>query len=106
MSSPSERELELWAGEWRRPQAVVWEQASQELEVALFVRSLVKAEALDASTSIRTLVKQQMEALGISVPGMLRNRWRIGQPVSPEDETLDEGDDVRGRLSVVTGGAA
>lgn len=106
LSSPTGRELELWAGEWCRPQAVMWEQAGQELEVALFVRSLVKAEAHEASTNARTLVRQQMEALGISVPGMQRNRWKIGQ-IEPVDADVEpDDDDVRNRLTVVAGGAA
>jgi hypothetical protein len=36
--------LIVWAGEWRRPQAVMWERFGQELEVALYVRCLVRAE--------------------------------------------------------------
>jgi hypothetical protein len=68
----------LWNREWKRPQAVEWERNGQEVEVALYVRSLVAAEKLDAPTNLRTLVKQQQEALGISLPGLARNRWRIG----------------------------
>lgn len=101
-----ERELDLWADEWTRPQAIMWERQGQELEVALYVRSLVTAEAHNAPTNTRTLVRQQMEALGISVPGMLRNRWRI-QEIEPEsDDVVEEDDDPRNRLTVVTGGAA
>lgn len=78
LSARSKRETTLWNREWKRPQAVEWERNGQEVEVALYVRSLVAAERLDAPTNLRTLVKQQQEALGISLPGLARNRWRIG----------------------------
>lgn len=78
LSARSKRETTLWSREWKRPQAVEWERNGQEVEVALYVRSLVAAERLDAPTNLRTLVKQQQEALGISLPGLARNRWRIG----------------------------
>lgn len=106
LSSPTEREMELWAREWVRPQAVLWERAGQELEVALFVRAVKDAEASDAPVAVRTLVRQQMEALGVSVPGMLRNRWRIAEADSGADDEADDADDPRNRLTVVAGGAA
>lgn len=107
LSEALERELDLWVDEWSRPQAVMWERQGQELEVALFVRSVVAAEKHDATTAVRTLVKQLMESLGISVPGMLRNRWRIGD-IEPEAEVVpdEEADDPRARLTVVAGGGA
>ena len=79
LSAKSKRETTLWNREWKRPQAVEWERNGQEVEVALYVRSLVAAERLDAPTNLRTLVKQQQEALGISLPGLARNRWKIGE---------------------------
>jgi hypothetical protein len=101
-----ERELDLWASEWARPQAIMWERCGQELEVALYVRAVVKAEKHDAPTNTRTLVRQLMEALGVSIPGMLRNRWKIEDTSAMADEFEDEDDDVRNRLTVVSGGAA
>jgi hypothetical protein len=77
LEESSPRELGLWAREWRRPQAVMWERNGQDLEVALYVRAVVAAEKPDASVATRTLVRQQQEALGLSLPGLLRNRWRI-----------------------------
>src|SRR4051812_30099693 len=62
LARPAKRELELWSSEWQRPQAVVWEANGQALEVALYVRTLVDAEAKDAPVSARTLVRQQMDA--------------------------------------------
>ena len=101
---PTERELELWASEWTRPQAVQWERERQEIGVAMYVRTLVAAEKHDARTNTRTLLKQLREDLGISNSGMLRNRWRIGE-VAAEPEEVDEGTSSRDRLRVVGGGA-
>ena len=100
------REMELWAREWRRPQAVVWERNGQELEVALYVRSLAAAERADAPVNLRTLVKQQQEALGISLPGMARNRWRIAHEVPAAAPARAPGRSARDRFKVVTGGGA
>ncbi len=77
LANQTEREADLWASEWRRPQAVIWERNVQQLEVALYVRAVVAAEALDAPVASRTLVKQLMETLGLSLTGLARNRWRI-----------------------------
>lgn len=84
----------------------MWERNGQELEVALYVRSLVAAEQMDASVAARTLVRQQQEALGLSVPGLARNRWKIGgdEPRSkPAKRSRSGGRSVRERLRVVTG---
>lgn len=102
LSGGSDRELVLWVAEWARPQAVVWEQNGQELEVALYVRTFVAAEASDAPVTVRTLVKQQQEALGLSLPGLSRNRWRIE---TVEERSATSRAPMRNRLKVVPGGA-
>jgi hypothetical protein len=106
LSKASARELVLWAGEWRRPQAVMWEAQGQELEVAMYVRCVAAAERRDATVAARTLVRQQQEALGLSVPGLLRNRWRIA-PAVPEVEAVAPRPvgGTRDRFKVVPGGA-
>jgi hypothetical protein len=101
-----ERELALWAGEWSRPQAVMWERQAQELQVAMYVRTLIRAEKHDAPTNVRTLLRQQEEALGLSMPGLLRNRWKIGEVEAPADPVEDDGEDPRARLTMVAGGVA
>jgi hypothetical protein len=73
----------------------MWEANGQAVEVALYVRTLKDAERPKAPVSVRTLVKQQQEALGISLPGLLRNRWIIA--------TTSEGTT---RPHVVAGGAS
>ncbi len=55
----------------------MWEANGQELEVAMYVRTFVEAEEPRALANIRTLVKQQQEFLGLSLPGLQRLRWII-----------------------------
>jgi hypothetical protein len=85
---PSRRELELWAAEWRRPQAIEWERNGQELEVALYVRTLKEAEAQGAAVTRRVLVARMQDALGITSGGMLRNRWVIAAGDAPRRPTI------------------
>jgi hypothetical protein len=89
LSEATARELELWEAEWRRPQAIMWERNGQAIEVAMFVRAVVDAESPRAAVSARTLVRQQMDSLGLSVPGLRSNRWKIVDEaaVSPSSVT-------------------
>jgi hypothetical protein len=105
LSRVTRRELELWTREWRRPQAVMWEANGQHVEVALYVRSLVGAERPKASVALRTLVRQQQEALGLSLPGLLRNRWIIaGLPEPAREVPRGASSSVKDRMKLVQGG--
>src|SRR5690606_13562396 len=83
----SEREAELWALMWSKPQAVMWERLGQEIEVALYVRNLTIVERPGSPVNLGTLLRQQADALGLTVPGMRANRWRIssGQTAAARD---------------------
>jgi hypothetical protein len=102
----AKRELEVWRREWRRPQAVMWERLGLEVEVAFYVRALVWAEAPDAPVNLRTFVKQLQESLGISLPGLARNRWVIADaaPTPAAAPRARAGRSGRERFQVVTGG--
>lgn len=104
LTDATEREADLWEKEWKRPQAVEWERNGQQLEVAMYVRTLVGAENPRSPTNLRQLLKQQQEALGLSLPGLLRNRWKIGEAeaATPKRRTTRS---ARSRLKVVDGGA-
>lgn len=108
LDAAKQRELELWREEWTRPQAVVWEANRQHLEVALFVRSLVDAESANATAATRTLVRQQMEALGLTIPGLRANRWIIGEAATTRTlkATGTDGPSAKDRLKVLDGGEA
>lgn len=106
LSRPTRRELALWARQWVKPQAIAWEESGQLEEVALYVRALVVAERPRASVAARTLVRQLQESLGLSLPGLLRLRWRIGDaPTNVIRPTGTEGVDVKARFRVVSGGS-
>lgn len=107
LSDPSVREIELWRRMWRKPQAIVWERNGQEDEVAMYVRSLTAAELPNAFVAARTLVRQQQEALGLSMPGLLRLRWRIedvAPEVAAEPARPSGAGSARSRFKVVDGG--
>ncbi|MFE0270824.1 hypothetical protein ACFWZY_01590 [Streptomyces sp. NPDC058992] len=90
LSEPSAREQDMWSELWEKPQALMWEQLGQVLEVALFTRTLIEAEQVDAKVDVRKLARQYLDSLGLSVQGMLRNRWKIvavaESNMRPEDE--------------------
>lgn len=60
----------------------MWERLDQRYEVAMFARNLARAEKADASVELQKVVRQYLDSLGLSVQGMLRNRWRIADPVA------------------------
>lgn len=107
------REWDLWRELWTRPQAVMWERLGLGYEVALFVRTLSEAERPDSRTEPMKLVRQYMESLGLTSPGMLRLRWKVGPTESgqAEEESAEEPKakaprrkSARDRLKVVTSG--
>lgn len=103
----------MWRRQWKRPQAIEWERNGQEEEVALYVRALVRAEEHDAPAAARTLVRQLQESLGLSLPGMQRLRWHIGEPKSfaldaeegAKKPRTKRGTPARARFKVIDGGA-
>lgn len=107
LTEPADRELGIWATLWAKPQAIVWEQQGQQLEVALYVRRLCEAEESGAPAVLTTLVRQLGDSLGISTPGMRANRWRIGETVEaqPAPRKAAAPRSARDRLRVVGDGA-
>jgi hypothetical protein len=79
LDGQSDREAVLWESFWRKPQAVVWDRLGQHVEVAMFVRNLTFAEIPGAPVNLGTLVRQQMDSLGLTTPGLRANRWRIAR---------------------------
>lgn len=75
----------LWSSEWKRPQAVEWDRLGLAVEVALYVRNVVRLLDPEAPVNLGTLVRQQQDALGISVPGLRSNRWLIAAPAEADD---------------------
>ena len=78
------REVVIWERLWKRPQASEWSRLGLEDEVALYTRYLAEAELPDASASVRTLVKQHQELLGLSTAGLNRLRWQLPAGEAPK----------------------
>lgn len=110
LTQATARERKLWTREWKRPQAVMWERNGQEVEVALYVRAVAAAELLGATAAARSLVLRYQEALGLSLPGLARNRWRIATSSQPQPRRSNgrapAPASARKRFKVVTGGRA
>ena len=112
LTDETPRELHLWELFWRKPQAVLWERNEQVFEVALHVRCFAEAEAPGAPTALRTLVRQQADALLLTMPAMQAARVRIAadeiaaartqQQVSPPAPAAPS---ARDRLKAISGGA-
>jgi hypothetical protein len=95
LAKPTTRERTLWAAEWLRPQALMWESLGLVLEVAMYVRNVVAAEKPDASPPMRTLVLRQMDSLGLTVGGLARNRWVIDDVAGAKPEPAREAPPAR-----------
>lgn len=108
LTEPSEREAELWAALWRKPQALMWERFGQEVEVALYARRLAEAEEPKSFVNLSTLVRQMSDSLGLTTPGMRANRWRIDRPddtAGPAHPVTAVTTSARSRLRAVPGGS-
>ncbi|MEU5091710.1 hypothetical protein [Streptomyces sp. NPDC021356] len=110
LTEQNDREARMWERLWGMPQALMWERYGQDVEVALYVRRLVEAEAPESSVALSTLVRQLADSLGLSTPGMRANRWRVDRP-SEEDEApagpsgpTIAPSSARARLRAVAGG--
>ena len=84
LAGESEREVKLWQALWAMPQAVTWDAMRQDLEVALYVRDLALFEQPGAPVNLGTLVRQQADALGLTIPGLRSNRWKIAQAAAEQ----------------------
>jgi hypothetical protein len=109
LTTAAERELDLWDELWAKPQAVAWEDMGQELEVALFVRTLAEAERADGRVDVKKMVRGYLDSLGLSVAGMNRNRWKVAPALEEPAEVAPAAAPVprasaRDRLKVVPSG--
>lgn len=105
---PDPRELQLWVEFWKKPQALLWEHNLQQFEVALHIRTFFEAERADAPASLRTLVRQQSDALLLTIPAMHAARVRISideVAARREEAEAPKRLSARDRLKAVDGGA-
>lgn len=105
LSRQTLRERVVWEREWRRPQAVMWEQAKQWPEVAMYVRQFVRCEKPNASAADRRLLQSQMGDLGLTQSALAKFLWRIGDDsAQPTQRQLAPSDtSVKDRFRVLDG---
>lgn len=85
-TSTNAAERKLWNRLWKSPQAIMWDQLGQEMQVALYVRRAIEAEERGASSSLTTVVLRLADNLGISVLGMRQLRWKVvDRAAAPKD---------------------
>lgn len=99
----TDREAELWATMWRKPQSLIWERDGMVEYVAMFVRQLAEAEVEKASAENRKTVRMMFADLYLTADSMARARIKIVEvdiKASPSAPTEDE-DDPRNRLTAV-----
>ncbi len=112
LTPATDREVWHWERVWKTPQATEWEKLGQLIEVAVYVRRLCVVELPDATASLGNHVLRLAEGLGLTIPGLQRNRWQIagGSPVpaaagpvkpSGTDGRATARRSTRGRLSAV-----
>lgn len=100
--NPGARAMNLWAALWVTPQAIMWEQGHQEIEVALHVLTLVDAEQPGAPAAVRTLARQQMDSLGLTTPGMRASRWRIAHDDDGQPSPVQSGSSSKSRVKIAS----
>lgn len=84
LSAASKRERDVWRKLWKLPEAVGWERAGNALQVALFVRTLVRVEQADSPVGLISQVRIQQAELGLTAAGKMSLKWRVAQPPRPQ----------------------
>jgi hypothetical protein len=103
----SDRERYIWREMWTKPQAVAWESHGLHYEVALMVRRMTEAEKPEPTAAVITAVRQAMDSLGITIPGLRANRWKISEASATQGSAKTparrpaSASSARGRLTVV-----
>lgn len=103
---PTAPERRMWEREWQRPQAVMWERLGLGDEVALYVRTFIRAQGKNAAATLIGRTMQLQESLGLSTTGLARRRWTIGQTTQQQRQkaTGTDGKSARSRLTALQGG--
>jgi hypothetical protein len=70
-------EVELWDELWRKPQGAAWDALGLKFQVAAYVRAYLESVQEKASAGLKTAVLRMEAELGLNVPGMRSNGWRI-----------------------------
>ena len=70
-------EVDLWRELWTKPQGAAWSSLGLKFQVAAYVRAFLESVESGASAGLKTAVLRMEAELGLNVPGMRSNGWRI-----------------------------
>ena len=80
LPDPSDRELAVWETAWRTPQACAWSMPSESWRtrtVALWVRTSVRCETVDAPAALLGQVHRFADQIGMTTAGLAEMGWKI-----------------------------
>jgi hypothetical protein len=77
LPDPNDREMEVWAELWARPQGHMWLELRLVDEVGMYTRLQCEAELAGGDRLARTLIPRYRESLGLSTAGLARQKWRL-----------------------------
>jgi hypothetical protein len=102
---PNDRESEVWAQFWAKPQAIVWERDQIFEPVAMFVRQYIEGMERKASAENRKTVRMMFADLYLTSDSMARARLRIApdEVEAKRAEVKPARKSARSRLKVVDG---
>lgn len=80
----ADAEEAMWVELWAMPQAVMWEEAHANREVAQYVRWKIRAEQGDLKAGVEA--RQLSDRLGLNPLALLRLRAEVEQVTRAEDE--------------------
>lgn len=104
-----DREIDMWATLWAKPQAFMWAKLGLEFEVAAYVRAFIESTGPDSNSGLKTAALRMAAEIGLSLPGMHSLRWKFS-----EDElgarrdsrpAVAKGVSAKDRLAAIANGA-
>lgn len=110
LPQPTKRELDVWAWAWTTPQACAWSlpsEAWRQHTVALWVRTKVRCEDLEAPSSLIAQLHRLADQIGMTTAGLAEMGWKITADAKP-DSTPEPAKAAPGgsRLRALNGGLA
>ena len=74
----TDREVEVWEGLWRTPQAAAWAREPWRIpDVEMYVRFKVRAEDHESPSSLIAGLIRYKDQLGLTPAGLRENGWSI-----------------------------
>jgi len=114
LAGATKREVELWEQKWRGPHGAAWSQPSESWrcwDVALWVRTAVRCEAVDAPAALISNLHRLGDRAGLSTAGLAEMGWKVAVDELTErredvPETTPADDELTAaRLRAINGGA-